>query len=297
MERTDAEGFAADFNRTYEKKTELRRICLHRFYGESEDGGSSNSSSGDGDGGGDGEEQYGRDESEEGDRKGEKSGPEYDEDSLSYFQIGRRTALPVSLVEEGRYSYVSDAVVGALCEGEKSFVAEMLADTAEGDEIPTVEAEPRRTVEAAFDHVETPDHVLLPRDERSDEAVARWEEEGRLRRFGDTSYLRGPGDDEQSEADCWLHRYDPTPDANDAFVFEDGGVTVVQKKGKDASPPDFGYVEEYDGIDDDMPLMVYFGDEKRDGDGRYDEFFDILYRVVLSELVVSEDGVCVVRYP
>jgi len=258
MERTDFEGFVTDFNRTYKKKTELKRIYWHRFYGT-----------------GNGET----------------------DDALGYFQIGRRTAVPVSLVEEGRYSYVSDAVVGALCEGEKSFVAEMLADAAEEDEILTVEADPTRTVEAALDHVETPDHVLLPHDERSDEAVARWKEEGRLRRFGDTSYLRGPGDDEQSDADCWLHRYDPTPDASDAFVFEDGGVTVVQKKGEDTSPPEFRRAEDYDGLNDDMSLMIYFGDEKREGDRMYDEFFDILYRVVLSEPVVSEGGVCVVGYP
>ncbi|MDZ7689539.1 MAG: hypothetical protein U5J64_12680 [Halobacteriales archaeon] len=263
MDRADAEGFVADFNRTYDEKTELRRIFGHTFY-ESEDG------------------------------EDDKT-PSRDKDALRYFQIGRRTALPTSVVTEGRYAYVSDSVVGALCEGEKSFVAERLAAAAEEDEIPTVEADPTRTVEAALEHVETPDYVLLPRDERHDEAVADWEEEERLRRFGDSSYLRGPGDDEENEADCWLHRYDPTPEVNDAFVLEDGGVTFVQKKGKNASPPDFDYVKEYDGIDDDMPLMVYFGDEKREGDGRYDEFFDILYRVVVSEPVVCEGGVCAVR--
>jgi len=253
MEKDDAKGFVTDFNRTYEEKTELRRIFGHRFYG---------------------------------------SGDATEENALSYFQIGRRTALPVSLVEEGRYSYVSDAVVGALCEGEKGFLAERLSVAAEDGGVPTVTDEPRRTVEAALEQVETPDYLLLPRDEAYDEAVADWEEEGRLRRLGDSSYLRGPGDDEESEADCWLHRYDPTSDASEAFVFEDGGVTVVQKKDKNASPPDFGYVEGYDGIDDDMPLMVYFGEETREGDGRHDEFFDILYRVVLSEPVVREGDVC-----
>jgi len=261
MDRADAEGFVTDFNRTYEEKTELRRIFGHRFYCSEDD-------------------------------DGDKI-PSRDKDTLRYFQIGRRTTLPVSVVTEGRYAYVSDAVVGALCEGEKSFVAERLTESAEDDGISTVVGEPARTVEAALGHVETPDHLLLPRDERHDEAVADWEEEGRLRRFGDSSYLRAPGDDEESDADCWLHRYDPTPDASDAFVLEDGGVTLVQKKGKNASPPDFGYVEEYDGIDDDMPLMVYFGDKRQKRNGEiYDEFFDIVYRVVVSEPIVREGGVC-----
>ena len=41
-----------------------------------------------------------------------------------------------------------------------------------------------------------------------------------------------------------------------------------------------------------MPLGVYFGDETRAGDETYDEFFDIVYRVVLSEPVVEDGGVC-----
>ena len=168
MEMTDAKGFVTDFNRIYEQKTELRRICGHRFYGTPRDGGSENTEAAD--------------------------------DSLSYFQIGRRTALPVSLVEEGRYSYVTDAVVGALCEGEKSFVAERLSASAEDGELPTVESEPRRTVEAALEHVEEPNHVLLPRTEEYDVAVARWEDEGRLRRLGDESYLQEVEGDE--ETDC-----------------------------------------------------------------------------------------------
>jgi len=273
MERRDAKGFVEDFNRTYEEMTELRRIFGHRFYGSSSES----------------------DDADEKEEEEEGTESEYDDDDLSYFQVGRRTALPVSLVVEGRYAYVSDAVVGALCEGEKSFVAEYLSHAADEDEIPTVECEPTRIVETAMENVEsmTPDHVLLPRTETYDEAVARWKDEGRLRKFGDSSYLRGPDGDEESEADCWLYRYDATPDVSDAFVLEDGGVTVVQKKGEDALPPTgFGYVAEYEDLNDDMPLMVYFGEERRAGEGSYDEFFDIVYRVVLSEPVVREGRAC-----
>lgn len=284
MERADAEGFVADFNRTYEEKTELRRICRHRFYGESDGDGSR----------GEDEDQEGSDEAEGDDRPGETKGHEYDEDALSYFQIGRRTALPGSLVEEGRYSYVSDAAVGALCEGEKSFVAERLTASAEDDEIPTVDDDATLTIEAALGHVEEPNHVLLPRTEEYQEVVALWEEEGRLRRLGDTSYLKGTEGAE--EADCWLHRYDPTEEARDAFVLDDRRVTVVQKKGRDTRPPtDFRRADEYDGLNDDMFLGVYFGDETLEGDDTYDEFFEVVYRVVLSEPVVEDGGVCRVR--
>lgn len=270
MERTDAEGFVSDFNRTYERKTELRRICGHSFYGEN------------------GKKD---DEKKDGDDTDEEDGHDYDEGALEYFQIGRRTAFPVSLIEEKRYSYVSDAVVGALCEGEKGFVAERLSALADEDEIPTVEDEPARAVEAALGQIEEPNHVLVPRTAEYDEAVKRWDEEGRLRSLGDESYLRGKEGNE--ETDCWLHRYDATQEARDAFVLDDRRVTVVQKKGRDTDPPSsLSHAEEYDDLNDDMPLGVYFGNETRAGDETYDGFLDIVYRVMLSEPVVGDGGVC-----
>jgi len=272
MERADAEGFVEDFNRAYEEKTELRDVCGHRFYGEVEKGG-------------------------EGDER------EKEDDELSYFQIGRRTTLPVSLVEEGRYAYVSDAVVGALCEGEKGFLARHLSAAAADGDLPTVTSEPSRTVEAALEYVEDPDHVLLPRNEVYDEVVEGWEAEGRVRRFGDSRYLRVDegGDKEGDEdatggIDCWIHTYDTQASADepgDAFVLDDGGVTLVQKKGRDTRPPGFEYVAEYEDLNDDLPLTVYFGDKGRESK-REDEFFDVVYRVVVSEPLV-EGGVCRVR--
>ncbi len=305
MERHDAKGFVEDFNRTYEETTELRRILGHRFYGQpvgAEGEGELEDVDGD-----DGEEEN-DDAGNRDDRKDteQERAQGYDDEDLRYFQIGRRTALPVSLVTEGRYAYVSDAVVGALCEGEKSFVGARLSLAADEGEIPTVKDEPARVVEAALEYVETPDHILLPRTDACDEAVARWKEDGRLRRFGDSSYLRGTeadggdgdenGNGETRETDCWLHRYDATHGADEAFVLEDGGVTVVQKKGRDALPPTgFGYVAEYEDMNDDMPLTVYFGEERREGKDGYDEFFDVVYRVILSEPVVEDGGVCRVR--
>ena len=271
MERTDVEGFVADFNRTYRKKTELKRVCGHRFYGETRGDGSDGSD-------------------EETNRR------DYDEDELGYFQIGRRTGLPRSLVEERRYSYVSDAVVGALCEGEKTFLAKRLSLTADEGGIPTVEEDTTSAVEAALGSVEEPNHVLLPRTEEYEQAIAQWEEQGRLRRLGEESYLRGT--EENEETDCWIHRYDATPDVRDAFVLDATRVTVVQKKGGDTRPPaDFSRTKEYDDVNDDMPLGVYFGDETREGNETYDAFFDVVYRVVLSEPVVSDGGVCRVRCP
>lgn len=262
MERADAKGFVEEFNRAYERKTELTEVCGHRFYGD----------------GGD------------------------EEDDLDYFQIGRRTAVPATLVEEGRYGYVSDAVVGALCEGEKGFVAHRLASYAEDDRIPTVESVPSRTVETALGHVENPDHALIPRTERYEEVIKDWKTEGRVRRFGDSRYLRVDDgreteEDTADETNCWIHMYDTkakdVPD--EAFVLDDDRVTVVQKKGEDTRPPEFGHVAEYENLNHDLPLGVYFGDERREGGGAHDELFEIVYRIVVSEPVVEEGGVCRVR--
>ena len=117
MERTDAKGFVTDFNRTYKKKTELRRICGHRFYGDKDGNAESTGNSEDNDSGDDNDsDNDGRADTDAGGTGANGTeGPErldYEQDSLRYFQVGRHTTVPVSLIEERRYSYVSDAVVG-----------------------------------------------------------------------------------------------------------------------------------------------------------------------------------------
>ena len=268
MERADAEGFVEEFNRAYEEKTELRGVCGHRFYGDERDGG--------------------------GDER------EKQDDELSYFQIGRRTALPVSLVEEGRYAYVSEAVVGALCEGEKGFLTRHLSATADDGDLPTTTSEPSLSVEAALEYVEDPDHVLLPRNGVYEGVIDEWETQGRVRRFGDSRYLRVDegsevAEDPTDETDCWIHTYDTqaSEGSDDVFVLDDDGAALVQKKGRDTRQPGFGYATEYEDLNDDLPLTVYFGDERRERKGD-DEFFDVVYRVVVSEPLV-EGGVCRVR--
>ncbi|MCX2818946.1 MAG: hypothetical protein ACI9QA_000618 [Methanobacteriota archaeon] len=196
----------------------------------------------------------------------------YDGENRDFFQIGRRVTVPTGLVEEGRYRYVSDGVVDAVCEGEKTFVADRLDAVADDGGFPTVEAE---GVEEGRDAVEEGDTVLLPRDEGGDAKVSEWEDEGRLRSIGEDEYL--DGDDEG----YWLRRHD----GGSAFVVASERVGVVQKKGGDTDPPDFSRVEAYDEISDEMDVDVYFGDEE-------DGYVELVYRVVVSEPVVDDSGAC-----
>jgi len=213
----------------------------------------------------------------------------YDDDEdaeRSFFQIGRRTTVPKSLVDEGRYRYVSDAVVEALCEGEKAFLVDSLAAR---DDVPVAEAEMSCPLETAEENVNNPTSLLVPRDEGGDRAVAEWEDEGRVRRFGDGAYIV----DEEGDANCWLHRHD----GEDTVVVDAECVEVVQKKGDGIGVPSrFGYVEEYDDLNKGIPLTVYFGAEEFEGGDRYDGFIEILYRVVLSEPVVEDGGACRLRW-
>lgn len=210
-----------------------------------------------------------------------------DEDAeREFFQIGRRTTVPKGLVDEGRYRYVSDAVVGALCEREKEFFANRLGSN---DDVPVAEAEPSRPLETAEENVNNPTSLLVPRDEDGDEAVAEWEEDGRVRRFGDGAYLV----DEDEEADCWLHRHD----GDEVIVVDSESVEIVQKKGQDVDGPSgFDYVNEYEGLNEGVALTVYFGTEEFEGTDVYDGFIEVLYRIVLSEPIVEEDGACRLRW-
>lgn len=201
----------------------------------------------------------------------------YDGEEAEFFQIGRHVKVPADLVETGRYRYITDGVVGALCEGEKSFVAEHLAELAE-DGVPSGKG--TRPLDKAVRSVEDADTVLVPRSDAGDETVARWEDEGRLRRLGEGTYVTH-GD--SNEAGCWVRRHD----ADAALIVDTERVSVVQKRTDDTESPAFseGYAPE-DG--DGNNVGVYFGNITHADDG----FVDVVYRVVVSAPVVEDGGVC-----
>lgn len=242
VNRTDARGFVADFNRTYEEKTELTRLCKVREY---EDG----------------------------------------DESLDFFQIGRRAAVPTGLIDTGRYRYVSDSAVGALCEGEKKFVVEKLNGIADDKRIRTLDVS-ESPIEEARRVVEDSDTVLVPRNETGDEMVARWEDGGRIRGLGEGKYVTS-GEDVEENTGVWLQRHG----GDDVFVLDSDDVTVVRKPEGDAEAPRFGHVEEYGELCHGSELGVYFGDGTHADDG----FVDVVYRVVVSEPVVENGGACRLR--
>lgn len=258
----NAKPFVTEFNRAYDEHTQLKNVCTHRYYGDED-----------------------REESSEEEREASRK----NDDSLDYYQIGRHTSVPVSLVEDGRFRYVSETAADALAEGEKSFFAERLDAFAENEEVAQRTADPSSVVAEGQDAVGESDLIMLPRSEKYDKVVGDWKEEGKVRRFGDSEYYV----DEEVESDCWLYRFDG-PDS--AFVLNTEDISVVQKKG-DATlrPTDFVYDGDADSLNDGVPVSVYFGEERYAGNGDYEEFeefFDLLYRVVVSEPIVDEEGVC-----
>jgi hypothetical protein len=203
----------------------------------------------------------------------------YDGEDADFFQIGRRVAVPEGFVESGRYRYVSDGVVGALCEGEKSFVADRLGELADEGEVPTVEAG-EDGLERARREVEDADTVLVPRNEAGDGTVSGWDEEERLSGIGEDIYLDG---DDGGDGGFWVRRHG----GDSAFVVRSEGIGVVQKKGGDTEAP--GFIDPgYDGVNDGRDVGVYLG-EGADG------YVDFVYRVIVSAPVVEDGGACRVR--
>jgi hypothetical protein len=181
--------------------------------------------------------------------------------------------VPEGFVERARYRYVTEEVVGALCEGEKRFVAERLDAMAESGGVPTVEAD-GPSAEAVLDAVGDADGLLVPRGGVGDAAVEGWREDGSLRRLGDGEYLV---DGTEEETGCWVHRHD----GESAFVTDSEGIGVVQKRCDEVSAPSLGDGAVYDEVEEDDSLGAYFREADRDG------FVEVVYRVVLSEPVVD----------
>jgi len=201
----------------------------------------------------------------------------YSEDTDDdFFQIGRRASVPTGFVDEGRYRYVSEGVVGALCEGEKRFVVDRLTALADEGVVPTVEGA-RSPTEAARDAVEEPTAVLVPRNTEGDAAVEGWDDDGYLRRLGNRAYIETGTDGDGT--DVWLYRHD----GDGIFVVNAERVGVVQKEVGETRAP--GWTEYGN---DEGRLGVYLG-EPEDG------FVQVAYRVVVSAPVVEKGGVCRVR--
>lgn len=207
------------------------------------------------------------------------------DENLRFFQIGRHTTAPVGVIEESRYRYYSEAVVETVGDAEKEFVAEHLGNS-EGD-VPTVGDRKGASgiVESAREALEEPTGLLVPDDSGGEEAVSLWDRKDKLRNFGDGTYVVG----DDGETDLWLYRHG----GEDFFVLDGNRITVVQKKGGDVTSPSFDYVEEYGDLNEDMPLSVYFGEERHNGE---EGTFDFLYRVVVSEPIVEDGGACRLRY-
>lgn len=200
----------------------------------------------------------------------------YDGEEAEFFQIGRHVTVPADLVETGRYRYITDGVVGALCEGEKSFVVEHLAELAD-DGVPSGEG--TRPLDKAVRSVEDADTVLVPRSDAGDKTVARWDDEGRLHPLGEGTYVTYGDSDEDG---CWVRRHD----ADAALILDSERVSVVQKRSDDTESPAFseGYGSE-DG--DGNNVGVYLGDRTDADNG----FVDFVYRVVVSAPTVEDGGV------
>jgi len=258
-----ARPLVTEFNRAYKQHTEIKNVCTHRYY---------------------------RREKTQQTEEGKSPTPEIDTnyDSLEYYQIGRRVSVPVSLVEQGRFRYVSETAGDALAEGEKSFLAERLDVLAEKNGWAKTTTDGSSVVQTGRDLVGEPDLILVPRTGRFDTVVENWEKNDNLRKFGDSRYYLGEG---QEATDCWIYRFNGL---DSAFMIDTEVVSVVQKRGDMAeTPSEFAYDVSAESLNEDAPVSVYFGEKRySNGDEDFGEFFDLMYRVVLSEPVAEEGGLC-----
>ncbi len=195
----------------------------------------------------------------------------YDEEITShrdrrYSQIGVRTNFPVEVVERWEPGFVAREVVDGFERSEIGYVASQVTESHSCERVDA--GNPNDLLEVAAE--ENLSHLLVPMDH------------GLLKQLRDRDVVSTRKSDGASVVEAGLggslelH----LSDGQEVVAVADDTVNLVQKHGEDASPPAFVHFDEAN-LNYAREFMVYFGSEVREVNG--ERFFDLMYRVVLSE--------------
>ena len=89
-------------------------------------------------------------------------------------------------------------------------------------------------------------------------------------------------------------------DIRDVIVANSSRVSVVQKRFEDAkSPNGMGFDKSLTSVNEDEKLMVYFGKgtDPAPIDSEFEEEIEVMYRTVISQPVIDDEGVFILEAP
>lgn len=204
--------------------------------------------------------------------------------NLEYAQIGKRTPIPVDVFEQGILQPTTHPMARSITTGEENFVLNDLVNAADDGVIESGEMDELSysVIEEAVARVDDADTVFIPYAGSYTTEVNDWLREGRSVSGGTQLQIGGRRLD--------IRRVIPSFGIKDVLVTNSEGIDLIQKRSEDASLPKGLDVDDsllY--VNEGEDFMVYFDRETEPGeaDDEYDEFLDVVFRVVISQPMPS----------
>lgn len=207
--------------------------------------------------------------------------------NLEYVQIGKRTPIPVEVFRQGILKPTTHPMARSIVTGEENFVLNDLVNAAEDGVIESAEMEELSysMIEEAVERVDDADTVFIPYADSYTTEVNDWLREGLSVSGGTQLQIQGNRLD--------IRRITPSFGIKDVLVTNSDEIDLVQKRAEDTSLPKGLDVDDsmlY--VNEGKDFMVYFDQETDLGepDDEYDEFLDVVFRVVISQPMPSSDS-------
>ena len=205
---------------------------------------------------------------------------------LDYIQLGKRTAMPIKIFEQGILQPTTSSFARSITQGEINFIVNDLINSADDGLIastPMIELT-QGVVEGAVQKLGKADTIFIPYSEHYDEVVNDWLASGFFEPMGE-------GHLEASGSQLQVRRLPSSFDIKDVIVSNSDELDIVKKRYEDTSPPKKMEIDEsVVNVNKENELMVFFEEDTRPADlnDNFDEYLDILYRVVMSQPLVEE---------
>ena len=214
--------------------------------------------------------------------------------NLEFVQLGKRIPVPVKIFDQGILEPTTGPFARSITKGEKRFFLTDLVNAADDETIPSLEMNELSidVIEEAVEKLDKADTIFIPYADEFTTTVNDWLRDG-------TSL---PDGTQLNVAGCTLdiRRISSNFGIKDVVVTDSHKIELVQKKSEEASLPKGLDVDQtLTSLNDGQEFMVYFAENTEPGqpDDKYDEYLDVIFRVVISQPLVNNKSAVRLKAP
>lgn len=206
---------------------------------------------------------------------------------LEFVQLGKRIPIPVNVFNQRVLEPTTSQFARNIATGEENFFLTDLINAADDKTIPSTDMDKLSidAVEEAVTQLGGADTIFIPYADQYTKIVNDWLKNGESLSGGTQLEVAGSTLD--------IRRVVPKFGIKDVLVTNSSKIDLVQKRSEDTTLPKGMDVDEsMVDINQNQKFMVYFARDTEPGDpeDEFEEYLDVIFRVVLSQPLPSEEG-------